>query len=234
MSTIETATVPAPPPAPAAHNASRTGAVIGGSILATVGAVMALGGGGLLAVAGTDNTFETGHHDVSTPTTALVSDVANIEGTNEVTDAIGHPRVTISSDAVRNDQPVFVGVAHKADVDRYLAGAEVDKVNDIDTDPFTLDKKRRPGTVKPKPPTTQSFWVAKSSGSTASIDWKVKDGNYRVVVMNADGSKGVATQTKAGLEIPHLSTISLITMLIGLGVGGGGVALLALGGRKNA
>jgi hypothetical protein len=234
MSTIETAVLPAPPPAPAAPGASRTGAVIGGSILATVGAVMALGGGAVLAVTGTDNTYETGHHDVSTPTTALVSDVANIHGTNEVTDVIGHPRVKISADAVQNGRPVFVGVAHKADVDRYLAGAEVDKVTDIDTDPFTLDKERRPGSVKPKPPTTQSFWVEKSSGRTASIDWKIKDGNYRVVVMNADGTKGVATQTKAGVAFPHLATISLITLLIGLGAAGGGIALATRGGRKNA
>jgi hypothetical protein len=229
MSTMETAVAPAP----AAPNASRTGAVIGGSILATVGAVMALGGGAVLAVTGTDNTYESGHHDVSTPTSALVSDIANIHGTNEVTDVIGHPRVKISSDAVQNGPPVFVGVAHKADVDRYLAGAEIDKVNDIDTD-LTLDKELRPGTVKPKPPATQSFWVEKSSGRTASIDWKIKDGNYRIVVMNADGTKGVATQTKAGVAFPHLSAISLITLLIGLGAAGGGVAIATRGGRKNA
>jgi hypothetical protein len=229
MSTIETAQLPAP----AAPNASRTGAVIGGSILATVGAVMAFGGGAVLAVTGTDNTYESGHHDVSSSTTALVSDVANIQGTNEVFKTIGHPRVKISSDAVQNGQPVFVGVAHKADVDRYLAGAEIDKVTDIDTD-LTLDKQLRPGTVKPKPPTTQSFWVEKSSGNTASIDWKIKDGNYRIVVMNADGTKGVATQTKAGVSFPHLATISLITLLIGLGAAGGGIALATRGGRKNA
>ena len=233
MTTIETAAVPAPPPAPTAPSASRTGAVIGGSILATVGAVMALGGGAVLAVTGTDDTFQTGHHDVSTPTTALVSDVAKIEGTNEVADAIGRPRVKISSDAVPGGKPVFVGVAHKADVDRYLAGAEIDKVTDVHSD-LELDKERRPGSVKAKPPTTQSFWVARSSGSTASIDWKVRDGNYRVVVMNADGTKGVATETKAGLEIPHLSTISLITLLIGLGAAGGGIALATRGGRKKA
>jgi hypothetical protein len=210
-----------------APSATRTGAVIGGAILATVGSVLALGGGGILAIGGSDGTFKTGHNDVSTPTTALVSEVAKINGTHEVTDVLGEPRVRINADAVKGGEGgVFVGVGRKADVDRYLSGVEVDKVMDFDTDPFSLDKSRVSGTAKAKAPTTQSFWVAKSSGTTAKLDWKVRDGDYRVVVMNADGSRGVATQSSFEVEIPHLASIATIALIIGLVTLAGGVALM--------
>jgi hypothetical protein len=199
---------------------------IGGGVLATVGAVFALGGGGILAVGGTDGAFKTGHHDVSTTTSALVSEVAKINGTAEVTDVLGHPSVRISADAVQSDKPVFVGVGPKAQVDRYLAGTSVETVNDFEVDPFTLDKTRSTGTAKPKPPATQSFWVAKSSGSTAKLDWKVTDGNYRVVVMNADGSRGVATQTAFEVKVPHLADIAIAMLIAGLIAIGGGTALI--------
>jgi hypothetical protein len=234
MSTTETLNYPPPTTAPfRGSSAGRTGAVIGGSILATVGTVLALGGGGILAVGGSDGTFTTGHHDVSSTTHALVSEVATIDGTHELTDALGQPRVRVNADAVKPGEPVFVGVGRKADVDRYLAGTEIDRVTDFETDPFMLDKARVAGTAKPKPPATQSFWVSKSTGSTAKLDWNVRDGDYRVVVMNADGSKGVATQSQFEVEIPHLSTVAIVMLILGLMTLGGGAALITFGGRRR-
>src|SRR5205823_4636838 len=154
------------------------------------------------------------------------SESAKINGIGGVTDALGNPRVRISADSVRSDRNVFVGIGPKAQVDRYLAGASIDKVNDFEVDPWSLDKTRRDGSVRPKPPTTQSFWVAKSSGSTAAIDWKVRDGNYRVVVMNADGSRGVATQSQIEVQIPHLATVGLIALIAGLVALAGGIAMI--------
>jgi hypothetical protein len=142
-------------------NAGRTGLAIGGGILATFGTVLALGGGGILAIGGSDGTFSSGHRDVSSGTSALVSEVAKINGIADVADVLGQPRVRISADSVRSDKNVFVGVGPKAQVDRYLAGAPIDKVKDFAVDPWSLDKTAREGTTKPKPPATQSFWVAK-------------------------------------------------------------------------
>src|SRR3954470_15203414 len=233
MSTTETLNYPPPTTAPVRSQPGRTGAAIGGGILATVGAVLALGGGGILAVGGSDGTFTSGHEDVSTPTSALVSETAKIDGINDLSDALGRPRVSVDAEAVNGGKPVFVGVARKADVDRYLAGAEIDTVNDIDTDPFMLDTSRTEGKAHPKPPATQSFWVAKSSGSTAKLDWKLRDGNYRVVVMNADGSPNVQTQSQFEVEVPHLGTLAIVMLILGLVTVGGGVALIAFGGRRS-
>jgi hypothetical protein len=213
--------------------AARTGRVIGGSVLAVAGAVVALGGGGILALGGTGGSFESGHRDVSTKTTALVSEPAKLNETQSVTDVLGHPSVRISADSVRSDRNVFVGVGPKAQVDRYLAGAPIDTVHDFSVDPWNLDKSARPGTAKPKPPATQSFWVAKSSGSSAAIDWKVRDGSWRVVVMNSDGSRGVATMSEVAVKIPHLATLALIALIAGVVALIGGIALIAVPSRRR-
>jgi hypothetical protein len=214
--------------------AARTGRIIGGGILATVGAVVALGAGGVLALGGSDGTFGSGHRDVSSKTAALVSEPAKINGTQDVTDVLGHPSVRISADSVRADRNVFVGVGPKAQVDRYLAGAPIDTVHDFSVEPWNLDKTAREGTARPRPPATQSFWVAKSAGSTAALDWKVRDGNWRVVVMNADGSRGVKATGHFEAGLPYLSTAALATMLIGLMSLGAGIVLIARSGSAPA
>ena len=214
-------------------NAARTGRLIGGGVLATVGAVLALGGGAVLALGGSNGEFSSGHRDVSTSTSALVSEVASINNTADVTDALGQPRVKIATDSMNSERNVFIGVGRKADVDRYLAGAQVDRVTDFEVDPWSLDKTRVEGTSKPKPPATQSFWVAKSSGSSAAIDWKVRDGNYRVVVMNADGSRGVQTESEFSVQVPHLASAALVGLIVGLVITGGGIALMAIPGRRG-
>src|SRR4051812_2344646 len=232
---MTTTTTPTPTPT-APYNsgdAARTGRLIGGGVLATVGAVLALGGGGILALGGSDGEFSSGHRDVSSSSSALVSEVASINDTADVTDALGHPRVKIAADSTNSDRNVFVGVGRKADVDRYLAGAQIDRVTDFDVDPWSLDKTRVEGTAKPKPPATQSFWVAKSSGNSAAIDWKVRDGIYRVVVMNADGSRGVQTESEFAVQVPHLGTAAVVMLILGLVVAGGGIALMAIPGSRG-
>src|SRR5829696_5919279 len=94
---------PTPPPVvtgpPPVRRRSRALPNTIGAVLATVGAAVALAGGGLLAVAGNDGTIGSGTHDVSTPTSALVSQPATFEDMNEVASAIGQPRIGIKAEA---------------------------------------------------------------------------------------------------------------------------------------
>jgi hypothetical protein len=205
---------------------SRKLPVTVGAVLATVGSLIAIGGAGTLAVAGSDGTISTSHHNVSTPTTALVSETAKITDTSAAADALGHPRIRIDSTADQGRRDVFVGVGPAKAVDQYLAGASIDKVGDISTDPFKLETQRRDGSATPTRPADQSFWVSQSSGHNAKLDWKVRDGDYRFVVMNADGSPRVATSTRAEVEIPYLSTIALTTLLAGFVMLAGGIVLM--------
>jgi hypothetical protein len=224
---------PTQPPNYNPGDAARTGRLIGGGVLATVGAVLALGGGAVLALGGSDGEFSSGHRDVSTSTSALVSKTASINDTADVTEVLGHPRVKIATDSMDGERNVFVGVGRKADVDRYLAGVQIDRVTDFDVDPWSLDKTRVEGSAKARPPATQSFWVAQSSGSSAAIDWKVRDGDYRVVVMNADGSRGVQTESEIAVQIPHLADAAIALLVVGLLVVGGGIALMAIPSRNR-
>jgi hypothetical protein len=225
-----TATTQETPPAvhiPIEHRKkSRALPITVGTALATVGSVIALAGGGVLALAGDDGTVGSGQHDISTPTAALVTDTADFDGVSDIASAVGDPKIGVTAESVDGGAPKFVGIGKAVDVDRYLANVEVDRVDDISVDPFKLDKERSPGTRTPAAPTAQSFWVAQDSGTRADVNWKVRDGVYKVVVMNADGSRDMKADSHFEAGAPYLSTLALSAMLAGLMLlGAGGVVL---------
>jgi hypothetical protein len=126
-------------------------------------------------------------------------------------------------DAVSRDgKPVFVGIARTGDVDRYLRDTRYDLVRDIEYSPFDADYRKLTGDKRPAPPARQDFWAASAHGAgTQALTWDVDDGDWSVVVMNADASAGVDVGVKAGAELPFLPAA-------GWGVLGGGLITLAL------
>jgi hypothetical protein len=207
---------------------ARIATIIAGAVFAIAGFGSAVVGGGLLALFGGDSTVSSGHHALSTNSTALVSEVADIEDTSNIASVVGEPKVRLSVESGEAGKGAFVGIGPAADVDRYLSRSPIEEVTDIDVDPFVLDGSPRPGTERPAKPAAQKFWVAQGTGPKASLNWKVRDGDYRMVVMNADGSRKVTTAGSVGLEVPHLPTIAWI--LIGSGLFllvGGGTAIVA-------
>jgi hypothetical protein len=227
---MTTATQPEPPTIqiPIEHRRkTRKVPVTIGAAIATVGSVIALAGGGVLAVAGDDGTIGSGQHEVSTPTAALVTDTADFDGVSDLASAVGEPELGVSAGVVGDDPAKFVGIGRADDVDRYLAGVEVDRVDDIEIEPFRLDKERIEGNRTPTAPTAQSFWVAQDSGTHADVDWKVRDGDYKVVVMNADGSREVKADSHFEMGAPYLSSLALSALLAGLVLIGGGGVLVA-------
>ena len=85
---------------------SKRIALITASAIAFVGGgAAAIGGGAVLAVFGTDNTISSGHHPVSTTTSALVTEQGDF-GTHSA-DVLGHPAVKISVTGAA--KPVFIG-----------------------------------------------------------------------------------------------------------------------------
>jgi hypothetical protein len=178
-----------------------------------IGVGLAIGGGALMAVFGSDNTLTSGPQRVSTQTAALVVTADDINGATGFAASVDQPtlRITISSP----DKAVFVGVGRKADVERYLSGVAVDDVKDIDVDPFRLNTEPRAGSSQPAAPTAQSFWVAKGSGRQATLIWKVSDGSYQLVLMNADASPSVAVDGRFSLTVPHLFAIGIGILVAG-------------------
>jgi hypothetical protein len=134
-------------------------------------------------------------------------------------DMLGKVRIRTESSV-----PVFVGIARPAAVDRYLGDVRREVATRFDA---RRSDFRPEGSVAPAaPPTAQHFWSASRVGAgKQTLTWSPKSGSWRIVLMNADGSRGVSARLAIGAEFPHLLAIGL-----GLLAGGGLLLVLSSGG----
>ena len=205
-------------------------AIVVGAVLTVLGLIGAVAGVAVLAVFGSDGTASSGTHTFSTSTAALVSEPAVIRDTDDFADFAGDPKLRVS---VTSGKPVFIGVGPAKDVDRYLAGAPIDEVTDFEVFPYDLEKDRRPGTKVLGAPGSQTFWVAQNEGrDSATLRWKVRDGDYRLVVMNADGSRGVDTKGEVAATLPKAPDYGWAALIGGALVLLGGIAATVVGLRR--
>ena len=103
--------------------------------------------------------------------------------------------------------PVFIGIAPKSDVDRYLQRSVHAVISGVHRAPFTYDSVRRGGATPPALPTTEAFWAASANGwGTQSVTWKPSGGRWAIVVMNEQGgrplSADVSLGAKSGVVLP--------------------------------
>ena len=162
---------------------------------------------------------------------AIATDDLDVNGVpTEIAGDVNYGRIRVQV-TPRNDKPVFVGIARTEAVSSYLRHTPHSIVTDLSYDPFRADYRAQPGTEKPFTPGTQRIWAASSEGSgRQSITWNLRDGHWSVVVMNADGSRGVDAGVRAGARIPILDAIGWGAIGIGfvLLAGAGGLTALAL------
>ena len=220
----------------ATQQASRT---TGQIVLLVVGVVLALialvvaGAGGTAIWASTDKDGDgyhsTGLHLLRSPSNAIAT--KNIDLATSVPEWLfGKIRI----EAQTGEAPIFVGIGHKDDVERYLADVEHDVLTDVDFDPFRAHYDRAPGTRTPAPPTAQTFWVASAHGAgTAELTWETDDGSWSVVLMNADGSPGVDTRVKVGAEIPYALWIGLGILVVGILLAACATLMIVNGWRRR-
>lgn len=113
-------------------------------------------------------------------------------------------------------RPLFLGIGPSTDVARYLAGVPYSQVDDLHERGPTYTQvvgRRSPRT----PPSAQPFWVATSAGpGTQSVDFDLESGNWTVVAMNADGSRGLAFDGEAGAKLSWLLWVGLGLFIVGL------------------
>lgn len=219
---------PIPPPAgeEATETTRPTGRGAGGVALLVVGSIAALlafallAGGGAAVVVDRTQRDEDGFlmsptESFSTATYAIASESAdvNIDGPDWATkDLLGTVRLRSES-----ERPVFVGIARAADLARYLGGVEHAVVTEIGREPHYSARR---GGAPAGPPAGQTFWAASATGAgEQTLEWEPEDGSWNAVVMNADGSRGVAADLSIGAELDPLIWVG-----VGLLVGG---ALLA-------
>jgi hypothetical protein len=219
---------PTPSNAARGSRPPRTASVILGSLVA----LLALGllGTGALALWGDaqkddEGYLSTSKHRFAASTYAIASDDLDVDlgGAGSVIDRdhYGNVRLQASSNA---GKPVFVGIARTRDVSDYLRGTAHSSVTDVDTSPFHATYETHHGAGRPAAPTAQRFWVASAHGTgRQTVTWDVKEGSWSIVVMNADGSRGVDAGVSVGADLPFLDEV-------GWGLIGGGLAALAIAG----
>ena len=225
-------TTPEPTPAPRPRStAPRVVAFIAAGVLALLGIGMfAAGGASLWADSKKDDQgyVNTATDAFASSGYAIATDDLDVNGVpTEIAGDVNYGRVRVQV-TPRNDKPVFVGIARTEAVSSYLRHTPHSIVTDLSYDPFRADYRVQPGTEKPFTPGTQRIWAASSEGSgRQSITWNLRDGHWSVVVMNADGSRGVDAGVRAGARIPILDAI-------GWGAIGIGFVLLAGAGGLTA
>ena len=228
MSTAErqAAVAPAAPVRPVRWTAGRIVMVVSGSILAFIAVgVLILGGYGLWLhttqrsdgyVMTSSERFATTGYALATRTLHVSSDVP---GFLYGRDWLGDVRVSgQSADPAR---PLFIGIAHKSDVDRYLAGVAHTDVVDVSANPlgtsYRPTYRTLPGGKPATPPSDANFWVAHVAGQgSQALTWSVKQGSWAVVVMRPDGSRGVSADLAAGAKLPALLWATITALALGL------------------
>ena len=193
--------------------------------LAVLAGLAALAGGGTALVFDQTQRDASGYlmtstTAYSTDTYALVSDSYRTGTSHDLfvaRDMLGTVRIRTHS-----TQPVFVGIGPAAAVDSYLAGVRREVATRFDA--AQSDFRLHPGGAPTAAPATKHFWAAQTAGSgTQTLSWSPRNGDWRIVVMNADSSAGIHTDLAIGARFPHL-------LGIGLGVLAGGALLLLIGG----
>jgi hypothetical protein len=145
----------------------------------------------------------------------------DLDGAESLVDSTGLGDIRLDVDP-RSDKPVFVGIARTDEVSSYLGDVSHSTVTDIDYEPFEASYSPHAGEGSPAEPAGERIWAASTEGAgPQTLTWDVEDGDWSVVVMNADGSRGVEADISAGAKLPFLTELGWSAL------GGGAILLLA-------
>jgi hypothetical protein len=232
--------VPAASPAP--WGAGRVVAVVLGSLGALLGTALLLAGLaviiGHLTLRDADGFYTSSTERLTTSTPALTSEglsIGHVDGPGAAWAAdTTAARVRVRAENA-GGRPIFVGIASERALDAYLRGVAHDEVTDVHSNPFSVDTVRRRGAGRASPPASSSIWAASATGpGTQTAEWKVEEGRWAVVVMNADGRPGVAADVSVGGKLNWLIWVGVALAVIGLVFLAGGGGLLYAGLRPRA
>jgi hypothetical protein len=200
-------------------------------------AIGMLFGGGALAIAYATQRNDDGYFDATitqlqTPTAAITGEdvrFATDPGSPDWLIDTVDLDVRLTATALDSTQPIFIGIARQADLDRYLAEVAHDRVISIDAgEPVYRRQGRTPGPAAP--PDDQDFWVARASGAgTQELTWSATGGRWAAAVMNADGSPGVTVTMTVGAKSGLILPLAVVLGLLGAALTAGALVLIIYG-----
>ncbi|MCW2810100.1 MAG: hypothetical protein JWP61_558 [Friedmanniella sp.] len=230
--TISPQGLAAPPPRPPARGHALV--LIAGVLLGLLGLILA----GLASASGwalyqqRDGRFLTspvGRYAVST--SALTTTGLEVFVDSQLPTARpGAARLMVRASGADPARPVFVGIGPRDAVTAYLAGVEHSELTQVTFAPFTPTYRTVPGTRAPARPADQSFWLTSAAGAgQQQVETPLRSGTWVVVVMNADGSPGVAADLTAGVQTDLLGPVTLGLAVAALILLGAAVVVLLVG-----
>jgi len=164
--------------------AGRVVAVVLGSLVLLVGIALLFGGGALVGI---DRGFTDANGFLTVPSTALERDTYAVVGQAffEGEWIWWYRNPTTVRVQMTGDQPVFVGIGPRADIDAYLADVSYAEIEDID---FREDRRDRVwassyedhiGSNAPARPGDQTFWQAVAEGEgPQTVLWTIEPGDW--------------------------------------------------------
>lgn len=192
---------------------------LGGLALIALGVLSVLLGAALAVAFGPDNRMGTGPHRLSTPGQAIVTAPEAV--------AYSGPRVELTVRTPDGERELFLGVGHDVDVRDFLADTPRTRIDTIDI-PWHVTTTRVPGNGFPKgPPDDPGWWIAEAQGrGEAVLTWQLPESAADVVILAPDGGSGLTVDVTAAILAPGVFVIGLAAVVLGLGVGVFGWAVL--------
>ena len=196
-----------------------------GSFLLTVG------GGIALAVPDDDGWVSTGPVGFTTDSSALIAEDIELDFGDRVADG----RTFVSWGEIpaelevnsRNGKSVFVGIARQEDARAFLNGVALDRLTSFDD---RHDVEHVAGIYQATPPAESDIWAASTVDGT--LEWDIREGDWAIVALNSDGSPGIDIGVKASAQIPFLTAIGVVLIVLGV-IGMTGGALLTYYGVRR-
>ncbi|MFC2079205.1 hypothetical protein ACFLSZ_04425 [Candidatus Bipolaricaulota bacterium] len=158
---------------------------------------------------------------------ALVAGPAEIEDLPKIPDSpieLGEiATLRIQAENLDSGRGLFIGVASTEALDEYLGGVPYAIVDAVDEDETFLSYRMNASGDPLALPEGQGFWISSTMGTgLQELEWELEEGDVSFVIMNEDGSDGLAIEAVAGVRVPLIGPV-------GVGLLIGGAVTLAIG-----
>jgi len=222
--------------------AGRVLLLVIGVVFVLIAAGLLAGGGALMwgegALKDSEGFYTTRAIQVTRDSYAIISEPAEIDlGPAWILDWNKPVTVRVEASSNQPSKGLFIGIAERAAASAYLTGVDHDEVTEFHLRGRRADRveyRNHPGGSSPLAPISQTFWVASVHGpGTQTLKWNLEEGNYLLVLMNEDGSRGIDVQGTIGARVPWLPGLGIGLLLGGIAVLVAGIVLIILGARRS-